>query len=243
MSMTKTSIRELVEWWFSRDASTAMPPLRDDFVFVWNRISMDLDNVLGLRAITATVERLQLHGTVAGDGSAAALFDAFDPITGLLQRSAWFIEEREGRIARVVEVRQDLPPDEPPSTPRVGGGAASAPKGNGMSVAEPRVGELVEWWFVRDASAPTPARFSARFEYVWGALSLGLDDVLDIRAATVPKERLLLHSVVAGESDAAALFDALDPVTGMTHRYAWFIEYRDDCIARLVAVSQYLPPE
>lgn len=112
-----------------------------------------------------------------------------------------------------------------------------------MPVSAIEIHELITWWASRESADTSPLRFSDAFEYVTLGTAMSLGALVDFRASTTPVERLRVHTIVAEDARAGALFDAFDPVTGLTYRIAWFIEHRDDQLEQLVAVRETLPPD
>jgi hypothetical protein len=64
------------------------------------------------------------------------------------------------------------------------------------------------------------------------------DDWLYIIEQQLPWKRVLVRGLIAKEDAAALFFEGLDPVTGLSHRLAWWIEGRDGLITSLLEISQ-----
>ena len=79
-----------------------------DFEFRGSSPLVDADAWLHCSEVELPMENLVIIKFISTDFDSALLFDGIDPVTLLTYRIAWFFSTNNGKICRLLEVRQSM---------------------------------------------------------------------------------------------------------------------------------------
>ena len=106
-AVTKDDIMDLITWRTLKSSKELR--LSDDFEYTWIGCSMNRLEWTETRLITEPMKDLRVRSIFVTEGEAAAFFEALEGVTGLTYQFAWLLEHCEGRIRRLLEIRESLP--------------------------------------------------------------------------------------------------------------------------------------
>ncbi len=93
--------------------------------------------------------------------------------------------------------------------------------------------ELFEWWIGRGVDQDLAGRLQAHAVYDGGMPRLTIDEFIWRAQEGAVLEDVRLVAIIAHDDKGALMYECRDPVTGLRHRVAWFIETRDGDIASI----------